>query len=444
MVVDRILDLLLAEAPVSQQGYALDAKKLLHSLVYSTHCQGYDNYQRSVQCLKLCFHLLQDPSTEGDQDQFTNVAAAIHLSHMYSRMVEEYKVWTFLYLGQRASKRSYWSGPPNWHTQAQFDRLVDYLVKAGQGTDYTAIGDAFAALAGLRGSPSTLERKHLYIQTITRFMESEVPLRTRHAAMSAAYALRTQVAAMDRDDEPLRYLFSRALSSVVRARDPAMQPRASTSVDDNLFEEMLAVNWYRDWCYLGLVCALSKEPTWHGHLHRHSHFKNCLAIADSLSSRLPTLVHSRFFTVHLTHIFAIVDDLDGDHEFLTRAIRMYRIWPLILNAWLDMFAEPFFYDTTAENWNDLSSWGIVESLSHVAAYAKKYWERWDNREETHQLIQLVEQVCDKLDEEKLRNEQSISQVELGQENDTFGHRGIPSLSREIRGLVRALQGDVLR
>jgi hypothetical protein len=206
MVVDRILDLLLKEAPVSQQGYALDARKLLHSLAYRKHGQCCDHYQRSVQCLKLCFRLLQDPSTEGDQDQFTYVAAAIHLSQMYSMAVEEHKVWTFLYLGQRESKRMYWGGPPDWHTQAQFDLLVDYLVKAGQGTDYTAIGDTFAVLAGLHGSPSTLERKCLYIRRMIWFMESEVPLRTRHAAMSAAYAFRTEVAAMDRDDEPLRYL----------------------------------------------------------------------------------------------------------------------------------------------------------------------------------------------------------------------------------------------
>jgi hypothetical protein len=303
MVVDHILYLLLSEAPVSQGGYALDARKLLRLLAYNKHGRGYNVYRISVQCLKLCFRLLEDSSTDGDQDQFTDVAAAIHLSHMYSRMVEEQKVWTFLYLGQQESQWSYWGGPPDWHTQAQFDLLVDYLVKAGQGTDYTAIGDAFAVLAGLRGSPSTLERKHLYIQTMIRFMESEVPLRTRHAAMSAAYALRTEVAAMDRDDEPLRYLFSRALSSVVRARAPAMQQQASTSVDDNPFNELLSVNRRRDRCYLGLLCALSKEPSWHAHLHRHGHFKNCLVIADSLSSRIQMLDFEvgGYSVIHLTH-----------------------------------------------------------------------------------------------------------------------------------------------
>jgi hypothetical protein len=273
-------------------------------------------------------------------------------------------------------------------------------------------------------------------------MGSEVPLRTRHAAMSAAYALRTEVAAMDRDDEPLRYLFSWALSSVVQARTPAMQPQASTSVDDNPFNELSIVNQFRDLCYLGLVCALSKEPTWHGHLHRHGHFRNCLVIADSLSSQLQTLGFGKYLVIHLTHIFAIIDARGDDHEFL-RAVHKHPVWRLILLAWLDMFTEPFFYDTTAENWNNLSSQGIVESLSHVAAYAKKYWERWDNREETHHLIQLVEQVCDKLDEEKRQNEKSIPQVKIGQENGTFGHRGIPSLSEEIRELLYVLRRDGL-
>jgi hypothetical protein len=438
MVVDRILELLLGEAPVAQQGYTLDARKLLGPLAYSKHGQRYDNYPRSVQCLKLCFRLLQDPSTEGDQDQFTNVAAALRPSFLYCAVVADEEVWAFLHRKGSSPGSYYWGGRPDWHTQAQYDMLVDYLVKAGQSTDYTAIGDAFAALAGLRGSPSTLERKHLYIQTMIQFMESEVQLRTRHAALSAAYALRTEIASMDRDDEPLRYLFSRALSSVVRARDPAMQQQASTSISDNPFNELSIANRSRDRRYLGLLCALSKEPSWHGHLHRHGHFKNCLVIADSLSSRLQMLDFGIYLVVHLTHIVAIIDALGDDHEFL-RAIHTDPVWRLILQAWFEMFTEPFFYDTTAENWNNLTSQGIVESLSHVAAYAKIYWERWDNREETHQLIQLVEQVCDKLDEEKGRNEQNIPQVELGQGNDTFGHRGIPSLSEEIRKLLYVLR-----
>jgi hypothetical protein len=419
---------------------------LLHLLTYSIHRQGCENYPRSVRCLKLCFRLLEDPGTDRDQVRSTDVAVALRLNFVYSVTVEEHEVWTCLYRKGSNPALPHWGGLPDWHTQAQFDLLVDHLVQAGQGTDYIAIGDAFAVLAGLRGSPSTIERKRLYIQTMIRFMGLEFPLRTRRAALCAAYALRTNVVSMDRDDEPLRYLFSRALIPVMRrARDHTMHQHTSMSIHDNLTDltiELLDVNWNQNRCYLGLLCALSREATWHGHLNHHGHFKICLAIADSLSSHV-TEVDNSFLAMHLTHIFAIVDDLGEDHKFL-RAVRMYQIWPLILLAWHYMFKEPFFYDTTMEKWEELSSLGIVESLPTVASYAMKYWEQWDNREEAHRLIQLVKQVCDKLDEEQSRNEQSIPPVELGQGNDTFGHRGILNLSEEIRMLLVVLWRDMSR
>jgi hypothetical protein len=438
--MDRILYLLLGEDPVSQRGYALDARKLLRPLGYGKHGQGYSHYLRSVQCLRLCFHLLEDPGTDRDQVRLADVTAALRLSVLYSVMVEELKVWTYLYRPRSDGLQPYWGGPPNWHTPAQFDLLVNHLVLVCQGTDYTAICDTFTVLAGLRGSPSTPERRRLYIQTIIRFMESDIPLRTRHAAMSAAYSLRTEVASMDRDEEPFRYLFSRALNSVMRVRDPLALQQASTSVDDNQFNEMTSIHGRRHWRYLAFLCALSKEPTWHRHLDRHGHFKNCLAIADSLSSRLLNDAFDGDMAVHLTHIFAIIDALGEDHQFL-RVVKTYPIWRLILQAWESLFTEPFFYDTTVDNWEDLSSWGIVESLSSVAAYTKRYWERWDNRAETHRLIGLVEQVCDKLSEGTWWNEQSIV---LGQENDTFRHQGIPSLSEGIRVLVHVLRRDMSR
>jgi hypothetical protein len=442
LVIDRILNLLLGKAPVSSIGYARDARRLLRPLAYSKHGQDTDNYLRSIRCLEFCFHLLEGPSTEGDQARFQHVAAALRLSFLYTAVVEEDEVWSFLSRSKHDESSLYWGGPPDWHTQAQFDLLVDYLVQVGQGTDYTTICDAFAALAGLRGLPSTLERRRLYIQTITRFMESEVPLRTRHAAMSAAYALRTEVAAMDRDDEPLRYLFSRALSSVVRARDTAIQ-HGDTSVDDNPFNELSILNWDRNFCYLGLLCVLSKESTWHSHLHRHGHFKSCLSIIHTLSSQHPEDLYAGSLAVYLTQMLAIVDALTEDHEFL-KAVQTYRIWPLVLLAWRYMFSFTFFNDPTAENWEDLSSRGIVESLRSVAAYSMKHREQWVDRPEALRLIQLVDLICDKLDEEKRRNEQDVALAELGQENDTFGHQMIPNLSTEISKLLDVLWKDMSR
>jgi hypothetical protein len=431
-VLYRILHLLCDETSGSPRGYALEARKLLWPLAYSRHGHSFANYYISTQWLKFSFRLLLDPSTDGlgDQIRFPDVAAALRLSFQFVALTKEHDIWSFLYLSGSEQSRPYWGGAPYWHTQAQFDLLVDYLERVCQGTDYTTIGDTFAALAGLRGSPNTLERKRLYIQTMIRFMGSEIPLRARYAAMSAAFEFRTEIASMGQDDETLRDLFSQALISVVRADDPAMQQRASIPVDDNPFKELTIFNWRRYRCYLGLLCALSKEPIWHSQLDRNGHFESGIAFAESLSSRLHTDGDNAFLAVHVTHLFAIVDALGENHQFL-ETVQTYLIWPLVLRAWRKIFSYPFFSNTTASNWDEVSSWSIVESLPSVAAYAKRYWERWDNREETHRLIQLVEQVSDKLDEEKRWEERSLTPVEVGQEPDTFGHRGIPNLSKEI-------------
>jgi hypothetical protein len=109
---------------------------------------------------------------------------------------------------------------------------------------------------------------------------------------------------------------SSSLISVIRALDPAIQQCASLSVNDNPFNKLLVVDLLRNRCYVGLLSALSKQPTWYGNLDRHGHFKNCLAIADTLSSQLQTDLLNVMLAVPLTAIFANVDDMGEDHEFL--------------------------------------------------------------------------------------------------------------------------------
>ena len=60
--------------------------------------------------------------------------------------------------------------PPEGYTPAQFDLLVDYLLRVCEGTNHEAIGDTFVILAGLRGSPTIEESKRLYTETTVRCM----------------------------------------------------------------------------------------------------------------------------------------------------------------------------------------------------------------------------------------------------------------------------------
>jgi hypothetical protein len=96
-----------------------------------------------------------------DEMHFKEVAAALHLSCSYYPIWKEDLTWLYLCFPDRSK----WL---DWHTPEQFDLLVDYLIRACDGNNYTTIGDSFVVLADLRGSPSTLERKRLYIEATLR------------------------------------------------------------------------------------------------------------------------------------------------------------------------------------------------------------------------------------------------------------------------------------
>lgn len=192
---------------------------------------------------------------------------------------------------------------------------------------------------------------------------------------------------------------------------------------------------------LQLLCTLAQEPTWHGQLQRSGHFDNCLEIANTLRS-----INTEFrdsagaMAVHVTHLFAIIDDLGQEHPFL-EAVQVYPSWPLILTAWRHIFRFGFFEMGTKDNWKHIAGTGYLEALPSLVVYATRYWQRWNETEETHTLIRLVEQVCNKLDEEMHGRSQAVSPS--NHEQDTsFGHRGIPGLYKQKRKLLPISEADM--
>ena len=431
----RMFDVLLDEASVSVSVYSThagNASQLLQPLrQYLDEYVDGGPYDRdiSIRCLKRGFHFLEQDYISGNHVQSNNVATMLRLSLFYSplRNTDQQFVTQF----GPEPERWYWRESLNWHTPAQFDLLVGYLVRVcEEGTDYVAICDAFVVLGGLRDSPSTLELTRTYIETTMRFMALETPIYTRHAALIAASVVRTKVASMGRDDESFRDRFSQSLVSAVLDRDPISQQQGGTQFDGSPFKDPLFFSLGRDLCYLKLLSALSHEPSWHHQLQRDSHFDNCLAIANIASSQ----TGFGAYAAHVTDIFAIIDTLGIDHQFF-KAVQAYPSWPLILKAWHYVFSFRFFKKGAKRSWESIASTGDLEAFPSLLAYAKRYWERWDNTEETGRLIKLVEQVCIKLEEQNHQTEQGNAQSDHGQDN-SFTHREIQDICRQIRGLLR--------
>ena len=422
-MVKRLLDVLLSESPIDER-HAQNAKRLIASICYlAVDTDGGENDAISIQCLRLGFRFLQKEPLSGD----VMVTAMFRLSFFYSQRLPSH----FLYHRGPGPDRFYWLGPPDWHIPQQFNLLVDYLMRVCKGTDYNAIGDAFRVLGSLHGSPDNLDN---YIETAIRIMELPVdnldPRVAHYAAMNAACTIRKDFVSLGRNDGLLRYRFLHALASTVRADIP--QHVSSQNDGPSKTRSVFLVD--RDLCYLKLLCTLVQQSAWHGQLQRSGHFDKFLEIAQTLPV-MPIELYGAH-ALYVTHIFAIIDALGEEHPIL-EAVRLYPSWPLVLKAWCHIFSFGFFEEATEENWKYIASTDCLEALPYLVAYAMKYWERWDAKEETRRLIQLIGQVCIKLGEEKYRRGRDVTS--LGYKDDTaLGHGGIPYLGKQIRKLLWTL------
>ena len=387
--------------------HALNARELAQLqpfYAYLRQCPDIINYAIPMRCLEISFNFLEEEVGEDD------VAIMLRLSLCCSP--GDY--WNFLH--RRTDSIWYWVEPPDWHTPAQFDMLADYLVLVCDNTDYDAIADAFWVLAGLRGSPSTLKQKRIYIEKIIHIMGQNISDVARHAAIHAACIIRRDVALLGQDDGLLRYRLSQALTSL--------------AVDIFPFQGLAFGKRHMITCYLKLLCTLIQEPMWHYQLQRSGYFNNCLAIAERIPFMDPLLRHIYGpHAVHVSHIYAIIDELSEESPFL-QIVQAHSNWRLILSTWDYIFSYDFFEVATKDSWTRIAGTDYLEILPSLVTYAQRNWEQWDNRAETFELIGLVGQVCERLDEETHRSTQESTPSGQGS-YVSLRHQGIPELGKQI-------------
>jgi hypothetical protein len=388
---------------VQEPTWHAHALKLIHPLL-RTDITIRDDRCTCDRALKFCCRLLgNDSDTLGD-DQVRSKSVVTLFCHIGN--------YAFVF------------PEPLPHTQSQFDQLVDYLLRSCEGADDVAISDTFRVLAWLGGSPSTRDRTRRYIDTIIRFMGQE---NTCNDALRAACPVRAPVASMGQEDESLREHFSNALASAVLWLCP------QTSTRDNPFILMLLFRSTSVITYLRLLCALSKEPTWHPQLHHSDHFTNCLAIAKTLSSQ----ENDRFdkHAVPVVQIIAIMEASVDEHPLVIED-QAYAIWPLILRAWRYTFNLDFFGGERVASWWEPSITDCIDALPSVVEYARK---RQGQREEAVCLITLVKTACRTLDEDKPQHAQDGTQ----RIHDVpFWKQILPVLHKQISEMLDASQRHI--
>ena len=369
-VMNRTLGVLVGDIPTPPEHiWRENALKLFHPLFKDflkkassgDHCL-------SKRCFKFCLHLLE-------------LGGVGTVTPTNDAMAGDKPVATLI----RFNVLNPFSNPKDWFTQAHLDLLVDYHLRICQGSDYDAVNDTFTVLTWLRGSPSTQDRKCRYIDSTIRFMGQK---ETCRSALMAACSVPTSLASVGGDDESLRERFSKALASAI------MQP---VNLADSMLQAPLDFfGWREDIIpYLRLLCALSQEPAWHLQLHDKGHFVNCLVIADTLSAY--EFMYSAH-AVHVAHILANIDASAEVHPFYA-SVQAYPSWPLILRAWRFIFG---FGKGYVSDWKTAPT-DHLEALPSLITYSRKC----EGKNEP--LIMLIEQICQKLDEEKQQHERDKAQ-----------------------------------
>ena len=387
-VISCLLGVLLGDIP--GRGWQPRALELLPSLLQHFFKNGtYFRYRfTNERCIRYCFHLLEEASSTEAEDivRSRTVASLIH----HFRCLAHWK-------------------PRNWYTQREFDHLVDYQLQICQGTDYDTIKHTFHMLSVLCGTPSTQGRMRRYADTMIQFMGQK--LWVFYPTLIAAFQVRKDVALIGRDDATFRKDFSTKLAIVLT---DATQP---VPHDMNPFGKASFLNWGRDILYLYLLSTLSQDVTWQPHLRQSGHFDNCVVIADTMSYTRHNFWDA--YAVPVAHILANID-ASGVHT---------PVWPLILRAWRYIFNQVFFGGEIEEApFHLLSNKDCLEALPIIAAFARR---RGNDKQQA--LITLVEQVCNKLDEEKQFRQQG--EFQGIQEEMSVGSPDICDLGKQIRGLL---------
>ena len=312
------------------------------------------------------------------------------------------------------------SNPKDWFTQAHLNLLVDYHLRICQGSNYDAINDTFTVLTWLRGSPSTQGRKCRYIDSTIRFMGQK---ETCSSALMAACSAPTVLASVGGDDESLRERFSKALASVIMhmPQQPSFGHKSSRKIPFYLVQDIIP--------YLKLLCALSQEPAWQLQLHHNGHFDNCLVIADAVMLSAQEYEYYNEHAVHVAHILANIDASGEVHPFYA-SVQAYPSWPLILRAWKYIFSINFFGRSFVDNWKTAPT-NHLEALPSLITYSRNRYETGNEP-----LIMLVEQICQKLDEEKEQREGDGPQ---GIQHSS--RRESRALAQKVKVLLESAQRD---
>ncbi|KAG1843833.1 hypothetical protein C8R48DRAFT_736171, partial [Suillus tomentosus] len=208
------------------------------------------------------------------------------------------------------------------HLPEDFDWMVDYFDFI-YSDDHEAAYDILLLL-GSMGVCCSPAKQHLFFERLIACMDSNMPLHLRHAALRAAHSAREQIASIDAIDD------ATLLDIVLTKLPPAIlsmlcpHPCITLANDDlNLF-----FNYFRDLCYVELVCALARNSDWHSRLSVDRHIDWCI-------SMIPRYCNSESPTQHAFYIAGILVQIIPEQTSITSldSVTEQQWWDVMRSAW---------------------------------------------------------------------------------------------------------------
>ncbi|KAG1742133.1 hypothetical protein EDB19DRAFT_673428 [Suillus lakei] len=223
----------------------------------------------------------------------------------------------------------YWYGEFTWthdtRSSHEFNWLIDYVCELRELEGYEVedtLADALLALSAMR-SLGSRAKEAAYLEVLLWSMGPEQPARLRYAALRTTCESRKTLLAAIEDTDGYADLREKllALSPAILT---AISPSEDASVEGShgvVFDEG------RDGCYLKLLFALVKNPTWYSRLSQDDHMNRCISLMAEAADSNP---HAFYLSGIFLRITAVSMSLELPlHDMFSRA----KLSPLVPGAW---------------------------------------------------------------------------------------------------------------
>ncbi|KAG2130524.1 hypothetical protein BD769DRAFT_1775222 [Suillus cothurnatus] len=209
-------------------------------------------------------------------------------------------------------------GTGDSHSPEDFDWLVDYLDHVYSDDQEVAFDIIF--LLGPMKVRFSAAKQQQFIKSLIACMGNDMPVYLRYAALRAAHIVREAIASIDAIDAKLRDMVLTKFSPAILT---TVCPRPGTTLANDPHDFF---HDERDLCYLELIFALARDPSWHAHLIGDHHIDRCISMIARFS---------KSYTLHPFYLSGILLQIAPEQLSVAPldGVTEQQWWDMMRRAW---------------------------------------------------------------------------------------------------------------